>query len=179
MRVGNVLAIILGVLVVVGGIWCLMTPLQTILGMAWLIGFMMIVDGVANIITWFQLRKLGGVNGWALASAIISVVLGVVVVGNFFMQAFLAEFLTYLVAAWLIVSGVMRIGYGWKMRSLHKAVQASMIGGHWYFSFILGILLVVLGVMSLIAPVMLAEALGMFIGISIIVLGVSLIALAF
>jgi uncharacterized membrane protein HdeD (DUF308 family) len=178
MRAGNIIAIILGVLVVIGGIWCLMTPLQTIMGMAWLIGFMMIVDGIANIATWFQLRKIGAASGWALASAIISVILGIVVVGNFFMQAFLAEFLTYLTAAWLIVSGIMRIGYGWSMRSLHKNVQASMVGGRWYVVFALGILLLVFGIMSLISPVVLAEMIGMFIGISIIVLGVSMISLA-
>ena len=72
----------------------------------------------------------------------------------------------------------MRIGYGWSMRSLHKSVQASMVGGRWYVVFALGILLLVFGIMSLISPVLLAEMIGMFIGISIIVLGVSMIALA-
>ena len=94
------------------------------------------------------------------------------------MQAFLAEFLTYLTAAWLIVSGIMRIGYGWSMRSMNRAMQSSIVGGRWYVVFVLGILLLVLGIMSLVSPVLLAEMIGMFIGISIIVLGVSMIALA-
>ncbi len=178
MRAGNILAIILGVLVIAGGIWCLMTPLQTVTAMAWLIGFMMVVDGIANIVTWFQLRKLGESNGWALAASIISVILGVVVLCNFFLQAFLAEFITYLVAAWLVVSGIMRIGFGWRMRTVQKETPAETFGTRWYIVLIMGILLVVMGVISFIAPVFLAEAIGMLIGISIIMMGVSMITLA-
>lgn len=178
MKASRVIALILGVLVVIGGIYCLMTPGLTYLSLAWLLGLIMVVDGIANIVTWFELRKEGASNGWALAAAIVSVVLGVIVLGSYAAQLAVDLFIAYMLAAWLIVSGIARILFGWRMRKLHKTFDTLVIGKNWWAAFILGILLVVVGVLSLFNPTALMLATGMMIGLAIIISGVSVIALA-
>lgn len=178
MKASNVIAIILGIIVVIGGIYCLMTPGITYLSLAWLLGLVMVVDGIANIVTWFQLRKDGYSNGWALAAAVVSVVLGVVVLCSFAVQMAVDLFIAYMLAAWLIVSGIARILFGWRMRTLHKKMDTQIIGKNWWAAFVLGILLVIVGVLSLVNPTALMLATGMMIGLAIIIAGVSVIALA-
>ncbi len=178
MNASRVIAIILGVLVIIGGVWCLMTPGATYLSLAWLLGIVMVADGIANIVTWFQLRKMGHSNGWALAGAIVSIVLGVVVLGSSAAQLAVDLFLAYMLAVWLIISGIARIFFGWRMRQATRIAQVQIVGHSWWAPFILGILLAIVGVLSLFNPTALMLATGMMIGLAIIVSGVSVIALA-
>ena len=105
----KVVTIILGVLLLVGGIYCVFTPVATYAAIAWLIGLSMVVEGVASIITWSEARRLGLANGWTLAGSIISLVLGVFLLGSYFLRFAVDMFIAYLIAIWLIVAGVTRI----------------------------------------------------------------------
>lgn len=178
MRATNILAIIFGVLIVIGGIYCLMMPAATYMSLAWLIGVVMIVDGIANIVTWFQLRKSGFSNGWALFGAIVSIIFGIVLLGSFVAQFAVDLFFAYMIAAWLIVTGIMRIGYSVQMRKLNRGLQPQSIGDRWWFVLIVGVLVVIVGVMCLFNPMIAMVGMGLLIGISVIVVGVSVITLA-
>jgi len=179
MRVSNILAILFGVFIVIGGVYCLMSPAATYMAQAWLLGFVMVADGIASIVTWFQLRKHGYSNGWALFGAIISIIFGVVLLGSFAAQFAVDMFFAYMIAAWLIVTGIMRIGYSLQMRKLTQNIQPQPIGERWWFSLIVGILVVIVGIMCLFNPMIAVVSVGMLIGISVIIVGVSVIALAF
>ena len=64
----RIIKVILGVLLAVGGIYCMFTPIATYSTLAWLIGLAMIAEGVASVITWSSRRELGLANGWTLAA---------------------------------------------------------------------------------------------------------------
>ena len=180
MRLGNILAIIFGVLIVIGGIYCLMAPAATYMAQAWLLGIVMIADGIANIVTYSQLRKAGYSNGWTLLGAIISIIFGIVLLGSYAAQLAVDLFFAYMIAAWLIITGIMRIGFSLQMRKLNQGVQQHQpIGERWWFSLIVGILVVIVGIMCLFNPMIAVVSVGLLIGISIIFVGVSVIALAF
>lgn len=175
----KILAIIFGVFIIIGGIYCLMMPTATYMSLAWLLGIVMVVDGIANIVTWFQLRKSGHSSGWALFEAIISIIFGIVLLGSFAAQLAVDLFFAYMIAAWLIVTGIMRIGLSLQMRKLNQGVQPQSIGERWWFMLIMGILVIIAGIMCMFNPMIAMASVGMIIGISIIVVGVSVIALAF
>ena len=178
MRASNVLAIIFGVLIIVGGIYCLMTPATTYMSLAWMLGIVMIVDGIANIVTWFQLRKEGLSNGWVLFDGVISIIFGIVLLGSFAARFAVDLFFAYAIAIWLIVTGIMRIGHSLQMRKLNQGIQPQSIGERWWFALIMGILVIIAGVMCLFNPMIAMMSMGMLIGISVIFVGVSVIALA-
>ena len=73
---------IFGVLLVIGGIYCLVTPVETFGVLGWLIGLAMLVEGVSSALTWNERRKFGFADGWTLVGALASIVLGVVVLGS-------------------------------------------------------------------------------------------------
>ncbi len=177
MGFGKVFAVVFGVLIIIGGAYCLFTPVETFTALSWLVGAVMVADGVANAVTWFQMRKAGINNLWPLIGAIISVVLGVVILGNFFAQFVVERVLIYMLAAWLIIGGAIRIFMGVKMRSAYK--EGLDRYKNWLLVLILGIAILVIGVISLFDPLGLMATVGVLMGISIIAMGVGVLGLAF
>ena len=178
MKFGNILAIVFGVFIIIGGVYCFMAPAATYMSLAWLLGIVMVADGIANIVPWFQLRKVGSSNGWALFGAILSIVFGIALLGSYAARFAVDLFFAYMIAIWLIATGVIRIGFSLQMRKYSQDIQPQSIGERWWFSLIIGILVVIAGVMCLFNPTIAAVSMGMLIGISIILTGVSVIALA-
>ena len=105
----KILTIILGIFLLVGGFYCVFTPVATYAAIAWLIGLSMIIEGVASVITWSEMRRLGLANGLTLVGSILSIVLGVFLLGSHFLQFAVDMFIAYLIAIWLIVAGITRI----------------------------------------------------------------------
>lgn len=171
----KVVTIILGVLLLVGGIYCVFTPVATYAAIAWLIGLSMVVEGVASIITWSEARRLGLANGWTLAGSIISLVLGVFLLGSYFLRFAVDMFIAYLIAVWLIVAGVTRIVAAINVRNSNDQVYAS----GWGIQLVLGILIVILGILYIFNPLSAMMSMGMLLGLSIIVVGAELIAAGF
>ena len=59
----KVITIILGVLLAIGGVYCMFAPIATYATIGWLIGASMVIDGVARIVMWSELRKTGNASG--------------------------------------------------------------------------------------------------------------------
>ena len=175
MNVWKVLAIILGVILVGLGIWCMMTPVRTYLALAWVLGLDMILDGVASIFSWSQLRKMDMGNAWLMASGIISIILGIIITVNLGAQLMVDLFIVIVVAIWLIATGVMRVVAGIRLRSIHKKGGVENIGSRWYLAVILGVLLCLLGILSLFDPVVLMFGIGISMGCCIVFAGLSTI----
>jgi uncharacterized membrane protein HdeD (DUF308 family) len=71
---GRILFLLLGVLLVIVGILCLRAPLQTIAILVLLFGLSTIVSGALELFHGFT-----GGGGWAIASGIISILIGIIV----------------------------------------------------------------------------------------------------
>ena len=179
MKATSVLGIVLGILVIIGGVFCLVTPVETYLSLAWILGAVMLVDGIFNIVNWSSARRLGAADGWSLASAIISLVFGIIVLGSLGLQLAVDIFIAYMAAFWIIFMGVMRIIISLKIRQGYEAYKEKVLASKWYVPFIFGILLVLLGIFSLFNPLFLMASIGIVIGGCLVVAGVSIISLAF
>lgn len=172
----KVVTIIFGALVLIGGVYCLITPIATYSALSWLIGLVMVVEGIASIVTWNSRRKLGFADAWTLLGAIVSVALGVILLGSFLAQVAVDLFIAYFIAAWLVVGGITRVFAALKLRNYDSETGSNTIGTSWVALLVLGILVAVLGVLCLFNPLSVMVGVGAMLGISIICVGVDLIA---
>lgn len=169
----NVLSIILGVILIVGGMYCLLTPIATFATLGWLIGLSMVLEGFGTILAWNERRKMGLAGTWTLIGAIFSTLMGAIILSNSIVQLGIDAFLTNLVALWLIGGGIMRILASFAVRDAHK--NGSAAGSNWWMLLLAGILMTIVGVFGLFHPMLTAMSVGTLMGISIISSGMGLI----
>lgn len=175
----KVLSIIFGVLMIIGGAYCLFTPGLTFLTLGYVVGVSIIFDGIGRIINWFQIHKEAKVSGWVLASSILSLVFGILLVGSEVMQLAVDAFIVYMAIVWMIAIGVMRIVHATRIKKIRNVAkdikEDTVIGKHWWVALIMGILLIFCGVTGLFMPGAVASTIGTLIGMGIIVSGVNMI----
>jgi uncharacterized membrane protein HdeD (DUF308 family) len=181
----RVLCGVLGLLMVVGGVACLLAPGETYLSFVWLFGVLALVQGVATCVTWPSRRRAQATDGWDLAWGIVSALFGLALVLSDFVQVLTAVFLAYYLAAWLVVTGVIRIVQALRLRSAAKAsadvlpAELAALGPRWGWLLALGILLILCGALCLFNPLVAALVAGTLVGVSVVVLGVDLVMAAF
>lgn len=171
----RVLTIILGILLVIGGIYCISAPVATYATLGWVIGLSMVVEGVGSVIAWNDLRALGLANGWTLAGSILSLVFGVFLLGSYALQFAVDMFFAYLIAIWLVVGGITRIVAAISVRG--SLGQARARG--WVAQLVLGVLIVIMGVLCIFNPLSIMAGVGLMWGMSIVIVGAGLIAASF
>ena len=177
-KVGKVLSVIFGVLMIAGGFYCLFTPAATYLAIGYVVGFSMVLDAVIGFITWHDEKKEGNADTWMLVSAIFSAVFGFFILNSEVLQLSVDVFIAYYIAVWLVIRGILVIIRAAKIHRLHKNWNTKKIGTHWYIPLIIGILMVIFGVLSLLNPIIIETTIGIFIGFGIIVSGANLITVA-
>lgn len=169
----KIITIVMGILLAVGGVYCMMTPAATYAALGWVIGFSMLVEGIGSVVTWSSLRRLGLANGWTLAAAIISIVLGIFLLSSYALQYAVDMYIAYMIAIWLVFAGVSRIVIAAAMRSRQGKEQAR----GWILHAVLGALIAVMGVLCIFNPLSIVAGVGLMIGMSIVFTGAALIAI--
>ncbi len=174
----KIVSVILGILMIVSGIYCLATPGITFLAVGWIIGFNMIADAIGNIITWKDREDEGMADGWTLAGAIVSLIFGIVLLGSNAMQFSVNLFVAYMAAIWLIVIGILRLIRSSRLHQFHKTFDTNVIAKRWWVVMLNGILLIVLGILSMMNPSITAFAIGTMMGLNVLFAGINLISTA-
>ncbi|MBO5567869.1 MAG: DUF308 domain-containing protein [Clostridia bacterium] len=174
----KIVSVILGILMIASGIYCLATPGITFLAVGWIIGFNMIADAIGNIITWKDRKEEGMADGWTLAGAIVSLIFGIVLLGSNAMQLSVDLFVAYMAAIWLIVIGILRLIRSSRLHQFHKTFDTKIIARRWWVVMLNGILLIVLGILSMMNPSITAFAIGTMIGLNVLFAGINLISTA-
>ena len=118
MTPAKIVACILGVVLVIGGIYCLVTPAQTYMALGWLIGAFMLIEGIGSAITWFDRHKAGRTDFITLIGAIISIILGCITLGSMGLQYAFDLFIAYMAALWMVINGVIRAASSLALRGV-------------------------------------------------------------
>ena len=177
-KTAKVFSVIIGILMIIGGIFCLFTPISTTMALGFVVGFSMVIDAVGRFIEWWQEKKNGIANGWMLAGAILSCVFGFFILNSAALQLGVNIFIVYYTACWLLLHGIFSIAGAWKIRRLHKNWDTKMLGTHWYIPLCIGILACVFGILCMFKPFIMASVIGVFIGLGIISAGADMITVA-
>ncbi|MEM9251919.1 MAG: DUF308 domain-containing protein [Planctomycetota bacterium] len=161
------LLLIRGVLLIILGIYAVLMPAQTLVTFCLIFGIFLIIDAVFSLASF--IGGGGASRGWALARGLITLVLGLLIVGSpAVFGAAAALVLVYLIAAGMVIGGVAEIA---------AVVQHKQHAGAWVF--IHGLLAIVFGLVLALLPLIAMAALIMVAGIYAIIFGVALIVLSF
>lgn len=163
----KIFTIILGVIMALCGVSCMCTPIMTFLEAGYFLVILLFVYGIAGIVRAIMRKEYG----MPFFFGILSVILGVVIMAVPGLKLMTDGMLIYMMAAWFLVQGIVNILVSLKQK---KAAE----GKGWIWTLILGILGVLLGIYSLVHPMLLAFTFGILVGIYFIESGISLIAMA-
>ncbi len=158
--------ITLGVIYLVCGLIALGSVIFATVATVYFVGIMMVVAGAAEVFNAFQMNTFGKSLVWLLIG-ILYILAGFATFGNPLLAAAL---LTLLLGIALAASGVVRIVLGFSMRQ----------GTPWMWVAASGLITLLLGLIILVRwPVSSLYILGLFLGIDLVVAGVSWIGLGF
>jgi len=156
----------LGVVYVVAGVIALGSVVMATIAAVWVVGIMMIIAGVFEVIHSFQVKTWGRFLFWLLLG-VLYVIAGFIA----FRDALsFAIWLTLLLGAALVASGIVRIFLGFNMRG----------GTPWGWVVASGLVTLLLGVIILAQwPYSGLYALGIILGVDLVFAGASWIGLGF
>lgn len=169
--------ILLGVLLVAGGVYCLFQPVSTFLTSGYVLGVFILCDAIANIVAWFDARKYVNISGWYLFEAIISLVFGIVVIVNVGMQFAVDMAIVYLVCIWIIVAAATRITLAIRIKKVNDLLPDVYKNSRWIWLIVAGILMIVFACICMVQPGIMSVILGVLISWAIIFNGLGLITL--
>jgi uncharacterized membrane protein HdeD (DUF308 family) len=156
----------LGVVYLIAGFIALGSVAMATVVSVLVVGVMMIVAGIAEVISAFQIKSWGKFLLWALLG-VLYIVAGFVTFENPLLAAVL---LTLILGASLVVSGIMRIVLAFSMKRETP----------WIWVALSGVITLLLGVLILVRwPVSSLYILGLFLGIDLIMAGAGWIGLGF
>lgn len=166
--------IIIGILTVILGVWCLLTPIDTFGVVGWLITLSLVADGMGKVMVWIDYRKIGVSDTLALVSGILSLALGVVLVCSMTARIAVDVFVAYVMAFWILLGGLVRIARSFRMRDIRRTL-GTFLGSNWALSLATGILMTVIGAFCIANPAIVMVALGWQIGFALVAGGIALI----
>ena len=156
----------LGVVYLIAGFIALGSVAMATVASVLIVGVMMIIAGVAEVISAFQIKSWGKFLLWVLLG-LLYVVAGFVTFQNPLLAAVL---LTLVLGASLVASGIMRIILAFSMKR----------EAPWIWVALSGVITVLLGALVLARwPVSSLYILGLFLGIDLIMAGAAWIGLGF
>ena len=158
--------IALGIIYMIAGFIALGSVAMATVVSVLIVGIMMIIAGVAEVISAFQIKSWGKFLLWALLG-VLYIVAGFVTFENPLLAAVL---LTLILGASLVVSGIMRIVLAFSMKRETP----------WIWVAVSGVITLLLGLLILMRwPVSSLYILGLFLGIDLIMAGAGWIGLGF
>jgi uncharacterized membrane protein HdeD (DUF308 family) len=156
----------LGVVYVIAGFIALGSVVMATVASVFVVGVMMIIAGVAEVISAFQIKSWGKFLLWVLLGALY-IIAGFVTFTNPLLAAAL---LTLILGASLVASGIMRIILAFNMKQETP----------WIWIVLSGVITLLLGLLILAHwPVSSLYILGLFLGIDLIMAGAGWIGLGF
>jgi uncharacterized membrane protein HdeD (DUF308 family) len=154
----------LGVVYLIAGLIALGSVVAATAASVLVVGVMMVVAGVFEVINAFQVKTWGRFTFWLLLG-ILYIIAGFVAWDNPFLTA---VWLTLILGAALVASGIVRIFLGFNMQH----------GSPWVWVVISGLITLALGVIILAHwPFSAVYTLGIFLGIDLVFAGASWIGL--
>jgi len=156
------LFVILGILMIIGGIWVFRTPLESYVGLSIIFSIMVFVSGTFDVAFSLSNRDILKDWGWHLTGGILKVLLGIVLV---IYPGISIVALPMILGFWLMFGAVSIMSGALNLKHYH-------ISG-WGWLLLLGILLMIFSFMVLADPILGGETIVIMTGIAIVLYGVS------
>ena len=165
--------IIIGILLIIFGITCMSAPIDTYFGAAYLLAILLFVYGIYGLVRFFRNKASNEASKGELIVSILALIIGIIYVfrpgdtppaGN---MIGLDRFVLFVIAAWFLIKGCVNVVTSWKTKLVNRK---------WFWSFVTGILSILLGIYSFAQPFFAAAATGTLIGLCFLQCGLDLLA---
>ena len=166
-RTMRILSIIIGVLLIAAGIYCLCNQDVAAMSAGIVLGLLMLIAGIVEIVIFAGTSRFILGSGWLLLDGVLTVIMSLFLLFN---QWFTMMSLPILFTVWLLFSGVSRFVSAFDLKAL------GMRGWGWILA--LGIVLLVFGVVCMMDPWVSVVAVGVTVGLVFILEGIGTIAVA-
>lgn len=163
----QIFMIILGVIFILCGVSCMVTPLITVMELGYFLIMLLLVYGIARIVRAVASRDYG----LDFIFGILSVLLGVLILAVPGLKAMTTGMLMYIMAGWFVAQGIISICRAVKLKKNDG-------GPMWILGVCSGVLCILMGVYSAVHPVVLALTMGLMVGFYFIVSGINMITLS-
>lgn len=163
----KIFTVILGVIVAICGISCMCTPIMTFLEAGYFLVFLLLVYGIAGIVRAVAQKQYG----IPFIFGILSTILGIVIMVVPGLKLMTDGMLIYIMAFWFLMQGATGIVMAFQQKKLAE-------GKGWIWVLVLGILGVLMGIYSMVHPLILAFTFGLLVGMYFIECGINMIVMA-
>ena len=163
----KVFSIVFGVLIAICGLSCMFTPLITFLEAGYFLVILLFVYGTVGIIRSVSNKT----DGLDFVFDILSIILGIVILVVPGLKLMTDGMLIYLMAFWFMLQGVINIFQAFRQKKVTKGLG-------WVWTLTLGILGLLVGIYSVVHPMLLALTFGILVGVYFIESGISMIVMA-
>ncbi len=161
-KVTQALWLVSGILLIFAGVVAMLSPGGAVDMMAFVLGLALIIAGGSQLVIFFSRRDSFFGSGWVLIEGILTVLVALM---TLFHQAEAAAALPYVFGMWVMTTGVSRLvnSFDLKKRNFSK----------WWGMTIVGFVGVLLGFLSFFKPDLITAAMGIVIGVFMIVQGLA------
>jgi uncharacterized membrane protein HdeD (DUF308 family) len=162
------LVLLRGILAILFGLFALFAPATALLALVYVFGAYAILDGITAVVTGVRHRKSEGHWVWTVVQGVISIAAGIVA---FVWPGVTVLAILFVIAFWLIVSGIAEIMQSFQMRK-----RASRT---WGWMLAAGIISVLFGIALIVQPSAGLLTLLWLVGAYAVVFGVIIVVWAF
>lgn len=165
----RLLTIISGVLLVLAGVFCFANPGETFLSLAFILGFIMVINSIIQGIAywWGRSGNQNDNNGWILTEAIITFILGLLVLSN---QIAADVAIPMVFGMWVMFSGILRVVTATTINRDNKR-------SNFLWTLVTGLVCAVGGLYGFLNPIIAGLAIAVLLGIMFVLQGISTLEL--
>lgn len=159
-----------GILMVAAGVFCFINPGQTFMTMAFVIGSVMVLNGLIHALGFLLARSSFGIgdnNGWILIDAVLTLLLGIMILCN---QLTVDMAIPMIFGMWVLVSGLLRFEASTRINRQKKPANFRA-------ALITGVVTIIVGLLGFINPLITYVSVIVILGIFMIVQGANSIEL--
>ena len=130
---------------VAAGVFCFINPGQTFMTMAFVIGSVMVINGLIHALGFLLARGSFGIgdnNGWILIDAVLTLLLGILILCN---QLTVDIAIPMIFGMWVLVSGLLRFEASTRINRQKKPANFKA-------AFVTGIVTIIVGLFGFINP---------------------------
>ena len=159
-----------GILMVATGVFCFINPGQTFMTMAFVIGSVMVINGLIHALGFLLARGSFGIgdnNGWILIDAVLTLLLGILILCN---QLTVDIAIPMIFGMWVLVSGLLRFEAATRINRQKKPANFKA-------AMITGVVTIIVGLFGFINPLITYVSVVALLGIFMVVQGANSIEL--
>lgn len=171
-----VFLLVFGILMVIGGIGCIATPIDTFSTLGWIVGVSILLVGISGIFRYAAAHDNRSI--WDLLGGICETLFGGLLIFNNFAQLITSFALAYIAVFCVLVYGIAKIITAVNLKKINKKLPDKNRSAAWLSVMISGIFISLIGIICAFQPMIGAISIGLLIGIYVIISGVETIAAA-